>query len=56
MSKILIELNVELGEDKNEEMNSLVAELAIFLGPRVKGFKSMTARIADGQDEPKTSS
>ena len=57
MSKILIELEVDLGENKNEEMNSLTASLCLFLTPRTQGFKYLTARIIDGREgtnSPKT--
>jgi hypothetical protein len=54
MSKILIELEVDLGENKNEEMNSLAASLCLFLAPRTTGFKYLTSRIIDGCDGAKT--
>ena len=54
MSKILIELEVDLGENRNEEMNSLAAALCLFLAPRTKGFKYLTSRIIDGCDGEKT--
>jgi hypothetical protein len=50
MSKIVIELEIDLGENKNEEMNSLAASLCLFLAPRSKGFKYLTSRIVDGRN------
>lgn len=55
MSKIRIELEVDLGENRNEEMNEIAAAICLFLEPSPRWkFKYLTSRIIDGCDGEET--